>query len=224
MDIRQIFRAAIAQRTKRNIRFDLARLRARLKHHRSNSQPSSARLHLGCGERRIAGWLNVDVAGSDFDVDLGAGRLPFRDEAFEVVVSQQVIEHLEMESQLLPLLRELFRVCKPGAEIWLSCPDIDKICRSYTKDGGLALLEDRKRRWPEFSLDGAPPSQMLNVLFHQAGEHVNLFDFELLSWLINRAGFRDCSRVDESKFKNRFAEFPVRDDDEISLYVSAKRP
>jgi predicted SAM-dependent methyltransferase len=224
MDIRRIFRAAIAQRTKRNIRFDVARLRARLTHHLGLSQPASPRLHLGCGERRIAGWLNVDVAGSDFDVDLGAGQLPFHDEVFEVVVSQQVIEHLEMETQLLPLLRELFRVCKPGAEIWLSCPDMDSICRSYLKDGGIALLEDRKMRWPEFTLEGAPPSQMLNVLFHQAGEHVNLFDFQLLSWLVQRAGFRDCTRVDEAKFKQRFSDFPVRDDDEISLYVRAMRP
>ncbi len=179
-------------------------------------------LHLGCGLRRVEGFLNVDVTGSEHDIDLAGGELPWADASFDVVVSQQVIEHLEVEAELMPLLRELARVLIPGGEAWLACPDMESICRSYLQDGGRALLADRKKRWPDFTLR-LPPQHMVNVLFHQAGEHINLFDFELLSWLLRDAGFAEVKRVAESDLLARFPAFPGRDDDEFSLYVKATR-
>jgi len=224
MSLRSFVTSAISNRTRRGLTFEVARLRARAFHHIRRAKPTSPHLHLGCGKRKIPGWFNVDVARSDFDIDLAAGTLPFPDAVFDTVVSQQVIEHLELESQLAPLLRELFRVCRPGAELWLTCPDMESISRSYLTDGGGALLADRKTRWPDFSLNGAPASHLMNVLFHQAGEHVNLFDFRLLSWLLEREGFRECVRTNESDFRSRFPEFPGRNDDLFSLYVRVRRP
>jgi hypothetical protein len=31
------------------------------------------KLHFGCGERKVNGWLNVDLVGSEVDVDLTSG-------------------------------------------------------------------------------------------------------------------------------------------------------
>ncbi len=209
-------------RTRRALKFDWARLRARLSSN-GTPQPSSRSLHLGCGGRRVPGFLNVDVRGSEWDVDLALGRLPWDDHSFDSVVSQQVIEHLELEHELKPLLRELHRVTAPGGAVWLACPDMESICRSYLRDGGAALLADRRQRWPGFSLGGLPPQQMVNVLFHQAGEHVNLFDFGLLQFLLVDAGFRDVTRKAEAELLAAFPAFPRRDDDEFSLYVRAER-
>ena len=54
-------------RTVRMMEFDLLRLDAR-RHVAATGQqviPPTDKLHFGCGNRRVKGWLNVDVAGSD---------------------------------------------------------------------------------------------------------------------------------------------------------------
>ena len=218
---RKLFYSILSRRTWTLLKFDLLRLRARAKRvFESDVTPAHRKLHFGCGKRRVDGWLNVDVAGSDYDVDLASGPLPWKDGAFEAIVSQQVVEHLEIQHQLIPLFEELSRVSTGGAEIWLACPDMETVCRSYFEHGGEDLLKDRQSRWPDFSID-APSQQMVNVLFHQGGEHKNLYDFDLLRWALERGGFTDCERVNEADFYERFPEFPERGDDYSSLYVRA---
>src|SRR5436190_19851059 len=153
---------------------DWLRLRARLKHPACRkSLPPSNKLHFGCGERHTPGWTNVDLVNSPFDIDL-ASALPWRDGVFDAIASQQVIEHLDQERELVPLLRELHRVARPGCELWLSCPDLEKVCRGYVQDQGHGLLIDRNTRYPTQFPEGMPSSQVINVLFHQGGEHKNL--------------------------------------------------
>ncbi len=209
-------------RTTRMMEFDLMRLRARIHQERYIDRQIAdvEHLHFGCGNRQVPGWLNVDVAGSQCDVDLASGHLPWADKQFAAIVAQHVIEHLELESELLPLLAELHRVAKQGCEVWLSCPDLERVCDSYTADKGRGLIEDRLTRpHGDLGMDGIPSQHMINNVFQQSGEHRNLFDFELLSWALVRSGFTDNRRVDESQFLARFPEFPKRADDRYTLYV-----
>ncbi|MGW2631169.1 methyltransferase domain-containing protein [Streptomyces chattanoogensis] len=163
------------------------------------------------------------MSDSECDIDLAAGRLPFPDGSVTVVVMQHVIEHLELRGQLIPLFRELHRVCSDDAELWLSCPDLAKACAAYTADRGQALKEDRCRRWPEYSLDGAPVQQFINDLFQARGKHRNLFDLELLTWALGQAGFSSVERIEEDDLLAAHPEFPPRHDDEQSLYVRARK-
>jgi hypothetical protein len=98
-----------------------------------------------------------------------------------------------------------------------------KIAASYLADGGTTLLADRLSRWPDSGTGGYPASQVVNLLFSQWGEHKNLFDFPLLSAVLERCGFDDIEAVDEARFLARFPEFPVRGDDPITLYVCAHK-
>lgn len=203
------------------LRYDVARLRARLQMRWRPAPENASRLHLGCGNRLVTGWLNCDVSGSDFPLDLASGRLPFRDSSVEAVVMQHVIEHLCLHDQLIPLLRELRRILAPDGQMWLSCPDLAKVCTGYVDDKGSSLEDDRRRRWPNASLDGTPVQHFINYLFHQNGEHRNLFDFELLGWAIDQAGFQSVRRVVEADLLTAHPEFPPRHDDLQSLYVVA---
>lgn len=221
--------AVLGERTVKLLRMDLARAAARARGRlrgdaRQDLVPTSPLVHVGCGRRsrrRVDGWLNVDITGSDFDVDLASGRLPWRDASVEAFVSQHVIEHLELDSELVPLLTEMRRVLRPDGEVWLSCPDLATACRSYV-DGTLdRLVEDRRARNPGWRFEGVPASQLVNDLFTQQGEHVNLFDEELLRWALRRAGFGTVERVREADLLARFPGFPPRHDDVQSLYVRA---
>jgi hypothetical protein len=98
------------------------------------------------------------------------------------------------------------------------------VCHSYLKHRGQDLLDDRLTRAQDFSLgDDVPVQQMINECFHQKGQHKNLFDFDLLAWALQRAGFSACEHVDEQRFKQRFESFPPRHDDYMTLYVKATR-
>ena len=211
-----------SSRTVHAMEFDLLRAKARKSMRKAMTVPASPRLHVGCGSRKVKGWLNVDITGSDQDIDLAAGFLPWKDAVFEAVASQHVIEHLELMTELFPLMRELRRVCKNGAEIWLSCPDLEKVCASYSIDRAKGLLEDRDRhRDADAGMDGIPTQHYINLLMTQRGEHKNLLDFEMMQWLLGENGFSECQRVGEKDFLARFPEFPPRSDDSQTLYVCA---
>ncbi|MBI1286901.1 MAG: methyltransferase domain-containing protein [Flavobacteriales bacterium] len=218
--IKKLIYRSLSERNRMLVDFDWLRFKARHWGNRPKGELPN-KLHLGCGRRKVTGFLNADIMGSDFDMDFGVGVLPLPSDHFEAIVSQEVIEHLELTQELIPLLRELKRILKSGGELWLSCPDMQKVCANYMKDKGVALLEDRKKRIPDFDLGDMPVQHIINHLFHQDGEHKNLYDFELLEWAIKKAGFSDIKEIDEATLLKRFPEFPPRNDGFVCMYVKA---
>lgn len=212
--------------TLRALKFDMMRIRARCRTSRMYRKlvkdgRVSDKLHLGCGSRILAQWVNVDILGSDVDCDIASGRLPFENNQFVTIVSQHVIEHLEIKSQLIGLFFELRRVLQEGGKLYLSCPDIKKVCASYVDTAGESLLEDRLTRLPGWSMDGLPASHMINHLFHQDGEHKNLFDFKLLEHLLLKAGFSAVVEISEKDLLTMESDVPPRNDDHQTLYIIA---
>ena len=211
--LKKIISKQLSERTKVLLMLDYYRWKSRQFGKKSNYL-NKDKLHLGCGRRIVPGWLNVDLLHSDYDVDLGIGKLPFKSSHFKAVASQHVIEHLDIELELIPLLKESNRVLEKSGEIWLSCPDMEKVCASYFDDKAIGLINDRKSRWPDFKMPDFPSQHMINLLFHQTGTHKNLFDF-----ILNKTGFEKVNKVKESDFLERFPECPKRNDDLQSIYV-----
>ena len=197
---------------------------ARRNCYKKNVAPNFKKLHLGCGTRHFKDWVNVDVIRSDLNLDLSQGKLPWRDNCFNTIVSQHVIEHLELYSELIPLFRELHRVLAPGGKVWLSCPDMEVVCAGYQSDRGAKMLASVQRRHPNFKLaEGAPTQQVVNYLFHQERQHRNLFDFELLEWALKHSGFSKATQTNEQRLMGNEPDVVQRDDDDISLYVLAEK-
>ncbi|HKZ36687.1 MAG TPA: methyltransferase domain-containing protein [Chryseolinea sp.] len=206
----------------RLISYELKRLKCRILSP-AKYKTSLSRLHIGSGDRKITGWLNVDLVDSDLNLDIAKGRLPFADQQFEVIVSQHVIEHLTIEDELIPLLKECFRTLKPGGELWLSTPDMEKVAKSYLDHKSEDMIADRQTRKPEWNLNGLPSQHFMNDIFHQQLEHRNLFDFGLLKWTLEQAGFLNVTPSSESELLTVFGGFPARNDDYQSLYIKAVR-
>jgi SAM-dependent methyltransferase len=90
------------------------------------------------GERNAygfyGGWITVDQAGADHNVNFrDHERLPFPDGSQSVVYSAHMIEHIDLET-LKHLLRESFRILKPGGFIRLEAPDSEKSIKAYREN------------------------------------------------------------------------------------------
>lgn len=80
------------------------------------------KLNLGCGTDYRDRWVNADMRRSvnpDVVVNLEQLPLPFTDDAFDVILLDNVLEHV---SDQLEVLRELYRISKPRARIIVRGP------------------------------------------------------------------------------------------------------
>jgi len=88
-------------------------------------------LDIGCGKHKTPGAVGMDSnPRSDADVlhDLDSVPYPFPDDEFDIIVGNQVIEHVE---DVLAVVAELYRIARPGAVIRLDTPHFSDIA-SYT--------------------------------------------------------------------------------------------
>ncbi|MFA6536510.1 MAG: methyltransferase domain-containing protein [Candidatus Paceibacterota bacterium] len=82
---------------------------------------SFKRLNLGCGHDIKSGWINVDsinLPGVDIVHDLNQLPLPFKNNQFEEILCQDVLEHLEY----IPVLKEIHRILDVGGQIKIRVP------------------------------------------------------------------------------------------------------
>jgi len=91
-------------------------------------------LNLGCGARFQpgSGWTNLDFISHHPRVrahDLNQG-LPFPDGSYDGVYHSHVLEHFTAQDGLR-LLRECFRVLRPGGVIRVVVPDLERIATGY---------------------------------------------------------------------------------------------
>lgn len=91
-----------------------------------------ALLNLGCGSRFHDDWVNLDVAAPAYQVLVhdAAHGLPFPDGSFDAVYQSHVLEHVARE-RVPALLRECFRILKPGGVLRVVVPDLEAACRAY---------------------------------------------------------------------------------------------
>ena len=76
---------------------------------------------LGCGSRKRAGAIGVDIAKiPQVDIVADVTRpLPFRDSSVDHVYASHLVEHME---DLMGFMGEVWRICKPGALVQFRFP------------------------------------------------------------------------------------------------------
>jgi predicted SAM-dependent methyltransferase len=92
-------------------------------------QSQGWRLNMGCGRVKKSGYLNVDVDASvkpDLVLSLDV-PLPFASNIFELIEAYHVIEHVYPWATL-DVLREVWRILKPGGRLAIECPSIEAAC------------------------------------------------------------------------------------------------
>ncbi len=93
--------------------------------------PDLDRIHYGCGDIYMPGWLNVDVRAvgnppeNYMDVNL-VTRHPFPDSSFRFGFTQDFIEHIDQVDSIT-FLAEVFRTFKPGGVLRVSFPGFEHV-------------------------------------------------------------------------------------------------
>jgi ubiquinone/menaquinone biosynthesis C-methylase UbiE len=82
------------------------------------------KLHLGCGKKYMKGWVNCDInphlkTDYCFDADNPKKPWPFKDNTFEEIYSNHVLEHCK---NYLWVMSEIYRVCKNKAILQINVP------------------------------------------------------------------------------------------------------
>lgn len=82
------------------------------------------KLEIGCGKKRSsrADFIGLDrfsLPGVDVIVDLNKGAIPFPDNCFDLVYASHSLEHVH---DLIGVVREIWRVSKPGAQLCILAP------------------------------------------------------------------------------------------------------
>jgi predicted SAM-dependent methyltransferase len=93
----------------------------------------SRKLHVGCGNVKLPGWLNIDVEPSaDLVIDIREG-LPFEDNSIDFIYNEHFLEHLTYEEGE-KALRDFRRCLKNGAVLRIATPDLDFLIQLYHSD------------------------------------------------------------------------------------------
>jgi predicted SAM-dependent methyltransferase len=149
------------------------------------------KLQLATSNNVLDGWLNTDLCPfHDSVVYLDATRrFPFRDNTFDYIFAEHMIEHIEYGAAL-GMLKECFRVLKSGGCVRVATPDLRVL---------LALHSEEKNDFQKFYIDWAVDRFMpgahyckdvfvINNFFRSWG-HQFIYDEETLRNTMHTSGF-----------------------------------
>tara|TARA_R110000824_G_scaffold167926_2_gene344994 strand:+ start:2779 stop:3345 length:567 start_codon:yes stop_codon:yes gene_type:complete len=166
------------------------------------------KLHLGCGNRKIPDFVNVDIRStSATDIVGDITNLDFKESSASMVYSCGVLEHFGKNSNLKffrntswkDALRHWYKVLKPGGEMYISTVDFRAVCEEYLENNNLEALVG-------ITIGGQKNEEDL---------HGMLFDYELLEEQLIEIGFKDIQRYNWWEFEV-FAKSSEYDDHSAS--------
>ncbi|MEJ6481796.1 methyltransferase domain-containing protein [Nostoc punctiforme UO1] len=145
------------------------------------------KLHIG-GEKKHPDWKIFDIEPRpEVDYIGNASDLSqFENNSISAIYASHVLEHFyhRIDNELMNTLTEWYRVLKPGGQLFISVPDLKKLCWFYLH--------------PEFTV--VERLHLMRIIF---GGQTNIydvhkvgFDFEILSICLEEVGFTQYEQVE----------------------------
>jgi predicted SAM-dependent methyltransferase len=106
------------------------------------------RLHIGCGDNPLPGWINVDriARAPGVATDIDPTHLPFAAASVDAVLAEHVFEHFSFDEEA-KVWHEMARVLRPGGTLTIEVPDFEWVCAEF-----LAAKDE----WRAFYVVGHP--------------------------------------------------------------------
>ena len=141
-------------------------------------------LHIGCGERYIPGFIHIDVRKlPHVDYVSSADKLDmFENNSVDLIYNCHVLEHFK-RNDIEVVVKEWYRVLKPGGILRTAVPDFEKLVEVYLKYKDLNLIIGPLYGRQDYS----------------ENFHYTVFDFNTLKALLLRVGFGKVYRYDWRK-------------------------
>jgi len=139
------------------------------------------KLHIGCGGKRLDGFINSDIVktkASDIIMDV-TKKFPYPDNSIDEIFTAHMLEHL-YKSEAILFLRECQRVLKPKGLLRIDIPILDRIINNWVKapnDVGLVnFLYGIQSSPPNFHRYGYTKASFEKLLNEHGFELVNMKD------------------------------------------------
>ena len=217
---------------------------------------ATTKVNIGCGKTIAPGWINYDISlfmglsrnklirrllfafkliskqkyqtfwpSNIIRRDVRKG-VPLLNESVDFVYSSHFLEHLT-HVEASKLIKDCYRILKPGGWIRLVCPDLRLFARKYL-EGDISYplfhASNKARLSQGFieSLSLVDSRSILEKFFSPGFSHSYMYDFDSIANLLSESGFRvinECSfrkgvTPDLDKLDNRPDE---------SLFVEAQK-
>jgi predicted SAM-dependent methyltransferase len=129
-------------------------------------------LHIGSGDGKMKGYINVDLFNKNAEAPWNAEHLPLNDCVVSIIQCHQTIEHFDYH-KLPAIVAEWYRVLKPQGSVHITTPDIVASCKM--------VVDNPSNKWMLARLFG---NQSHDGQFHKWG-----FTVEEFGTLFGFAGF-----------------------------------
>lgn len=166
------------------------------------------RLNLGCGFETPEEWENVDkvYSGHNIVADVLKG-LPYEDDYFDFVVMNHTLQCFHYD-ELPIVLAEVKRVMKPGSELRILTPSLDKALEAYrTANYDYFPISDE--------LETTIDSKFARYLFWH-GDTRCAFNHNSLRELLHRNGF---TKIVEGRFGE--CQLDTREEESLIMECTA---
>jgi len=149
------------------------------------------KLHVGCGNVKLPGWLNIDVEpGADLVIDVREG-LPFEENSIDFIYNEHFVEHFTYEEGE-KVLREFWRCLKKEGVLRIATPDLDFLVQIYNKDF-------KNQDWFPAGFEFVKTKGMaMNMAFRWWG-HQYVYNEEELTGQLVKVGFQNIKRCELNK-------------------------
>tara|TARA_Y100000768_G_scaffold61033_1_gene41470 strand:- start:2734 stop:3291 length:558 start_codon:yes stop_codon:yes gene_type:complete len=155
------------------------------------------KLHLGCGERYLSGYIHVDINKLDnVDIVTSVDNLAmFEDDSIDEIYSSHVLEYFD-KFESLEVLSEWRRVLKKNGILRLAVPNFSSLVEVYNSTNNIDnVIGPIVGRWE---------INKAEKIYHK-----QIFDFKSLKNQLEHVGYRD---VDYWEWKDFISNYPDYDD------------
>jgi len=157
-------------------------------------------INICCGLQELPGYLGIDFsADADLQLDLAKNDLPFMDNSLDVVICISAINYFT-RSRAREIVKEVYRVLKPGGIARFGVQDMDSIARRYVekdREFFFQKLPDGSERF-----EGPTIGDKFAAWFYgyaiKGTPCQYFYDYESLRFLFERAGF---SIIEQKAFR-----------------------